>query len=137
MVRWISTDRSSIDGALFPLLPVDPPASPCAAPEMISLIALGLKMLDFIMRVHGATRLWRSCARVTRCARILGIHRDTVRTYLGPDYRAPRKPPHIPRERARAIQTLRAAGVGPTRRRITRLLEVQRSPAVGNSPLSA
>jgi DNA invertase Pin-like site-specific DNA recombinase len=53
----------------------------------------------------------------TTIARILGINRETVRVYLGPDYRAPRKPPHVPRQPidARTIQVLLASGVGPTR----------------------
>jgi DNA invertase Pin-like site-specific DNA recombinase len=53
----------------------------------------------------------------TKIARILKIHRDTVRVYLGPDYKAPRKPKREPRAPldARVIQTLLAAGVGPTR----------------------
>jgi DNA invertase Pin-like site-specific DNA recombinase len=53
----------------------------------------------------------------SRIARILGINRETVRTYLGPDYRAPRKPPYVPRQPidAGTIQVLLASGVGPTR----------------------
>jgi DNA invertase Pin-like site-specific DNA recombinase len=53
----------------------------------------------------------------TKIASILKISRETVRTYLGPGYRAPRKPVREPRQPidARAIQVLVAAGVGPTR----------------------
>jgi DNA invertase Pin-like site-specific DNA recombinase len=53
----------------------------------------------------------------TKIAQILRISRETVRVYLGPDYRAPRKPSHVPRQPldARTIQTLLAAGVGPSR----------------------
>jgi hypothetical protein len=51
----------------------------------------------------------------TRIARIMRISRDTVRRYLPSDYRAPRQPKRVPRERidARTVQVAPFGRCGP------------------------
>ena len=74
----------------------------------------------------------------TKIARILKIHRDTVRVYLGPDYKAPRKPPHEPRQPidARTDPGPRCGGRADWPDcQVTRVQQVERAQAVADRRL--